>query len=99
MLSTGSGVNRHIFTRRNRAILILIAEGYTNKEIADELYVSEQTVRENQANLMRKVNAPNLSSLIHYALVNGFISVYEVLERRFSKRKSEVNRIGIADNR
>ena len=99
MLSTGSGVNRHIFTRRERAILTLFAEGYKNKEIADELCISEKTVTEDQANLMRKLNAANISSVIHYALVKGLISVHEVLERRFSKRKSELNRVRIADNR
>ncbi len=99
MLSKGSKANRRIFTRRERVILILIAEGYGNKEIADELYVSEQTVRKNQVNLMRKLNAPSLSSVIHYALVNGLIGLYEVLERRFSKRRSEVSRIRIVDNR
>lgn len=85
MLPRGSKVNRHVLTRRERAILFLIAEGYRNKEIADELYVSEQTVRDNQVNLMRKLNAPNMSSVIDYALVKGLISIYEVLERRFSK--------------
>lgn len=99
MLSRESKVNRHVFTRRERAILLLIAEGYGNKEIADELYVSEQMVRDNQVNLMRKLNAPSLSSVIHHALGNGSISLYEVLERRFSKRKSEVKRTRIAGNR
>ena len=99
MLPRESKVNCRIFTRRERAILILIAEGYGNKEIANELHVSEQTVRNNEVDVMRKLNAPNLSSVIHYALVKGLISIYEILERRFSKRRSEVNRIGIADNR
>ena len=99
MVARGSKVNRHILSRRQRAILNLFAEGYKNKEIADELCISEQTVREDQANLMSKLNAANISSVIHYALVKGLISAYEVLERRFSKRKSEVNRIRIADNR
>ncbi len=99
MLSRGSKVNRYILSRRERAILNLFAEGYKNKEIADELCISEKTVREDQANLMSKLNAANISSVIHYALVKGLISAYEVLERRFAKRKSEVNRIRIADNR
>ncbi len=98
MLSRGSKVNRRILSRRERAILYLFAEGYKNREIADELCISE-TIREDQANLMRKLNAANISSVIRYALVKGLISVYEVLEHRSSKRKSEVNRIRIADNR
>jgi len=91
MPSRESKVNSQIITRRERAILNLIAEGYKNKEIADELYISEKAVREDQVNLMRKLNVPNVSSVIDYALEKGFISVYEVLESRFSKRKPEAN--------
>ncbi len=80
-----------MITRRERVILNLIAEGYENKEIADELYISEKIVRENRINLMRKLNASNVSSVIDFALDKGLISVYEVLESRFSKRKPESN--------
>ncbi len=80
-----------MITRRERVILNLIAEGYENREIADELYISEKIVRENQINLMRKLNASNVSSVINYALDKGLISVYEVLESRFSKRKPGSN--------
>jgi two-component system response regulator NreC len=91
MPSRESKVNSQIITQRERAILNLIAEGYKNKEIADELYISEKAVREDQVNLMRKLNVPNVSSVIDHALEKGFISVYEVLESRFSKRKPEAN--------
>ena len=84
-------VNPRIITRRERTILNLLAEGYKNKEIADSLYISEKTLRENQFNLMRKLNAPNVSSVIYYALEKRLISIYEVLESRFSKGKPEAN--------
>ena len=86
-----SKVNLQIITRRERAILNLMAAGYKNQEIADELYISEKAVRENLANLMRELNARNISSVIDYALEKRLISIYEVLESRFSKRKSEVS--------
>jgi DNA-binding NarL/FixJ family response regulator len=60
-------------------------------EIAGELYISEKTVKENQVKLMRKLSAPNVTSVIDYALEKGLISIYEVLESRFSKREPEVN--------
>ncbi len=78
-------------TPHERAILNLIAEGYKNQEIANELYMSEKAVRENQLSLMRKLNAPNLSSVIIYALEKGLINFYEVLESRFSKIKPLTN--------
>jgi len=77
-----------MITRRERSILYLIAEGYKNQEIADELYISEKTVRGTQMNLMRKWKAPNVSSVIDHALERGWISLYEVLEARFSKRST-----------
>ncbi len=80
-----------MFTPRERTILNLIAEGYKNKEIADKLYMSERAVRENQVRLMRKLNAPKVSSIIVYALAKGLINIYEVLESRFSKRRLETN--------
>ncbi len=86
-----SKVNPQIVSGRERAILHLIAEGYKDQGIADELHMSEKTVKESQVNLMRKMDAPNLSSAIRYALEKGLISVYEVLESRFLKRKTESN--------
>ena len=83
--------NLQPFTSRERKILKLIAEGYKKKEIADELTMSEKTVKENQLNLMRKLNVQNISSVIDYALVNGLIDIYEILESRFSKIKPEAN--------
>ena len=82
----GSRINSETLTQCERAILILIAEGYENKEIADELTLSQETVKDSQVNLRRKLNAPSVSSLINHALKKGLISIYEVLESRFSKK-------------
>jgi DNA-binding NarL/FixJ family response regulator len=91
MPSKDPKVNPRVFNRRERVILNLVAEGYANREIADELSISEKTVMENQINLMRKLNAPDMSSVIDQALGKGLISTYEVLESRFFKLKTEVN--------
>jgi two-component system response regulator NreC len=91
MNSRQSKEDSQILTLRERAILNLIAEGYKNEEIANELYMSEKTVIENLVNLMRKLNAPSVSFIIVYALEKGLINFYEVLESRFSKRKTETN--------
>jgi DNA-binding NarL/FixJ family response regulator len=68
-----------------------MAEGYQSEEIAEELTISEKTVKGTQVNLMRKWKAPNMSSVIDYALEEGLISVYGVLESRFSKRNAQPN--------
>ncbi len=89
MASRESKVYPPMMTRRERSILYLIAEGYKSQEIADELTISERTVRGTQVNLMRKWQASTVSSVIDRALEEGLISVYEVLESRFSKRNGE----------
>jgi len=91
MPSRESKVFPPMITRRERSILYLIAEGYKNQEIADELTISEKTVRGTQVNLMRKWNAPDVSSIIDHALEEGLISLYEVLESRFLKRNARAN--------
>ncbi len=86
-----SRVNPRMMTRRERSVLYLMAEGYKNREIADELYLSEETVRGTQVNLMRKWKASDISSVINHALEEGWISIYRVLESRFSKRDAQDN--------
>ena len=40
---------------------------------------------------MRKLNVSNVSFIVDHALEKGLISIYEVLESRFSKRRHEAN--------
>jgi DNA-binding CsgD family transcriptional regulator len=83
-----AGRNSRAITTREREIIKLMAEGYRNKEIADALQMNEEAVREKRGDLMKKLDARSTSSLIECALGSGLISVYEVLESRFSKRNS-----------
>lgn len=60
-------------TDRERQVLKLIAEGRTNKEIADYLFISVKTVEKHRANLMRKLNLHNASALTAYAIEKGVL--------------------------
>jgi two-component system response regulator NreC len=91
MPSKEARVNLQFLSPREQAILRLIAEGYKNKEIRDRLYISEKTIRETQIRIMRKLNARSITSALDYALRKGLISLYEILESRFSKKKLETN--------
>ncbi len=75
--------------QQERTILRLFAEGYNNKEIANELCISQYNVREVRASLMKKLSARSISSGVRSALEEGVITLYDVLESRFSKRNSE----------
>lgn len=60
-------------TTRERQVLHLAAEGYTNAEIGDRLSISPRTVETHRANLMRKLGLESHTNLIRYALHRGII--------------------------
>jgi DNA-binding NarL/FixJ family response regulator len=55
-------------TRREKEILGMIAEGYTNLQIAEKLFVSQFTVNSHRKNLMAKLNVKNTATLIKLAI-------------------------------
>lgn len=57
-----------IITRREKEVLVLIAEGLTNQQIADKLFISITTVSSHRQNLMLKLEANNTASLIKNAV-------------------------------
>lgn len=62
-------------TPRELEVLQLLAEGLSNKEIADRLFVSERTVVGHKSNLMAKTNTKNTVALLAYAIRNGLIDI------------------------
>jgi DNA-binding NarL/FixJ family response regulator len=60
-------------TLRERQVLKLIAEAYTNKAIGETLHVSEKTVESHRANLMRKLEMRDRVELVRYAIRRGLI--------------------------
>ena len=62
-------------TASEREILKLIAEGYKNKEIADDLCISVKTVEKHRANLMEKLNLHNVQALTTFAIEKGLVSL------------------------
>ena len=61
-------------TQREREILKLIAEGYRNKQIAEDLCVSVKTVEKHRANLMEKLDLHNVQGLAALAIEKGLVS-------------------------
>jgi len=54
-------------------VLKLIAEGKTNKEIAETLSLSVRTVQAHRANLMGKLHMHDRTELVRYAIRKGLI--------------------------
>jgi len=64
-------------TPREKEVLVLIAEGLTNPEIADKLVISVKTVDRHRENIMRKLNLHSRIDLVKYALRHGLIALEE----------------------
>ena len=62
-----------MLTHREREVLHLAAEGYTNAEIADQLSISPRTAETHRANLMHKLGLRTHTDLIRYALRRGIL--------------------------
>jgi DNA-binding NarL/FixJ family response regulator len=60
-------------TKREKEILSLIAEGLTNNQIAEKLFISPLTVDSHRKNLLTKLNVNNTASLIKLAVENHLI--------------------------
>lgn len=65
--------NQLLLTRREIEVLKLIAEGLTNPEIADKLFVSTSTVDSHRKNLISKLQVKNTAALVRTALENKII--------------------------
>jgi len=62
-----------MLTNREREVLHLAAEGYTNAEIAGQLSISPRTAETHRANLMHKLGLRTHTDLIRYALRRGIL--------------------------
>jgi DNA-binding NarL/FixJ family response regulator len=58
---------------RELEILNLIAEGFTNTEIADKIFTSKRTVETHRKNLIDKTGTKNTAALIKFAIINGIL--------------------------
>lgn len=61
-------------TRREKEILINIADGKTSQEIADTLFISPRTVDTHRANLIQKLEVKNSAGLVRYAIENDILN-------------------------
>jgi DNA-binding NarL/FixJ family response regulator len=62
-----------LLTDREREIVKLIAREYSNKQIAEELFISERTVETHRKNIFRKTGTNSLVGLIKFAYANNLI--------------------------
>jgi DNA-binding NarL/FixJ family response regulator len=63
----------HLLTDREKEVLQLLAEGRSNKDVAQMLDVGLSTVETHRANLMQKLNLHNTAEIVLYAVRKGII--------------------------
>ncbi len=77
-LSSHSSQQPQELTHREIEVLKLIAHGFTNKEIADQLSISTHTVISHRKNLSEKTGIKTISGLTMYALIKQFIEIKDI---------------------
>ncbi|MFM8319966.1 MAG: response regulator [Chloroflexota bacterium] len=74
-MEDGASIER--LSSREKQILQLIVEGHTNASIAYQLWLSERTLENHRASLMRKLNVHSQAKLIRVAIQNKLVSLDE----------------------
>jgi two-component system nitrate/nitrite response regulator NarL len=68
---TGKGRERSPLSTREREIVALVAQGYKNKEMAEKMFISEQTVKNHLHNIFDKLGVSDRLELALYAIHKG----------------------------
>jgi DNA-binding NarL/FixJ family response regulator len=64
----------HALTQRERMVLQLAAEGLSNTEVAEKLFISPRTAETHRTNLLRKLGLQTQTDLVRFAIRKGLIS-------------------------
>jgi DNA-binding NarL/FixJ family response regulator len=66
------GTPQEVLTHREREVLKLLSDGKSSREIGNLLVISQRTVQNHRANIMRKLKVRRIADLIKYALHKGY---------------------------
>ena len=69
------GASQKILTKREIEVLQQIAEGHTNRQIAETLFLSFRTVNTHRANIMQKLGIHDTAGLVRYAISLGLVKL------------------------
>jgi DNA-binding NarL/FixJ family response regulator len=69
---------RQVLTRREIEVMVLVVQGYINKEVADKLNISLSTVITHRKNIMEKLGLKSVSALTIFAVTHGYVDVDKV---------------------
>jgi regulator of cell morphogenesis and NO signaling len=78
MVFKGGQDSSDALSDRERDVIIGVVQGLQNKEIADRLYISVNTVITHRRNIARKLQIHSPAGLTIYAIVNGLVDISSV---------------------
>ena len=71
-------LQQKILTDREIEVMALIAQGYINKEIAQQLNIGLATVVTHRKNIMEKLGLKSVSALTIYAVMHGYVDINKI---------------------
>jgi two-component system response regulator NreC len=80
--AAGPGTSRSPLSRRERQVLIGLAQGFTNRQIAEQLHVGVKSVETYRARIAQKLDLHTRADLVRYAHESGLFTPEAFLERR-----------------
>ena len=72
-------LRQKVLSDRETEVMSLIAQGYINKEIADQLNIGLSTVITHRKNIMEKLGIRSVSALTIYAVMHGYVDIAHLL--------------------
>jgi DNA-binding CsgD family transcriptional regulator len=81
-----------LLTPREREVLRLLAEGYTNTAVADRLHISPRTAETHRANLMRKLGLRSQVELGRFAVERGILPAVSLSPTTPERHRAPTNR-------
>lgn len=67
--------DKSVVSKRELEVLKLISQGKSNREVADELFISVRTVDAHRNHIMKKINAKSTADLVKYAIKNDLVTL------------------------
>lgn len=67
-----------ILSEREKEVIVQVVKGLSNKEIAEQMFISPNTVMTHRRNISRKLNIRSAAGLTIYAIVNGLVNLEDV---------------------
>ena len=78
VFKAGTGQDPDALSDREKDVIISVVQGMSNKEIADHLFISVNTVITHRRNIARKLQIHSPAGLTIYAIVNGLVDISSV---------------------